>query len=321
MTVPSAFRPFRFGVQASSLPGGTAATTGESWRDLARRVEDLGFATLTVADHLDDQLAVVPAIQAAADATSTLRVGALVLCNDYRHPVVLAKEVATLDVLSGGRVEVGVGAGWMASDYEAAGIALDPPGTRIRRLAEALAVLDGLWGDGPFDFTGEHYRVTGLDGLPKPVQRPRPPLLLGGGARRMLTLAGQRADIVGINVSLAKGVIDADAGPDGTAERTDGKIAWVRDAAGDRFGDIELQVRVHLVLATDDRAGTAEAFGPGFGLSGPQALATPHALVGTTEQIADDLLARRQRWGISYIGVSLDALDALAPVVSRLAGT
>jgi probable F420-dependent oxidoreductase len=314
-------RPFRFGLQASALAGGTGATTGPGWRDLARRVEDLGFATLTVADHLDDQLAVVPAIQAAADATTTLRVGALVLCNDYRHPVVLAKEVATLDVLSGGRMEVGVGAGWMTTDYEAAGIDLEPPGLRIRRLAEALDVLEALWADGPCTLDGDHYRITGLDGLPKPVQRPRPPLLLGGGARRMLTLAGERADIVGINVSLAKGVIDADAGPDGSAERTDEKLRWVREGAGDRFDDLELQVRVHLVLPTDDRPGAAEAFGPAFGLPAADALETPHALVGSAEQMADDLLARRDRWGISYIGVGIEALDAMAPVVRRLAGT
>jgi len=303
------------------MPGGTGGTDGRSWRQLARRVEDLGFATLTVADHLDDQLAVVPAIQAAADATSSLRVGALVLCNDYRHPVVLAKEVATLDLLSGGRLEVGVGAGWMTTDYEQAGIALDRPGLRIERLAEALDVLEGLWGEGPCSVDGVHYRVSGLDGLPKPVQRPHPPLLLGGGGRRMLTLAGARADIVGLNVSLAKGVIDADAGPDGSAERTDEKVAWVREGAGDRFADIELQVRVHLVLPTDDRAGTAEAFGAVFGLDGEQAQETPHALVGSTEEMVDDLLARRDRWGISYIGIGVEALDAIAPVVSRLAGT
>jgi probable F420-dependent oxidoreductase len=314
-------RPFRFGLQASALPGGTAATTGESWRALAARAEDLGFAVLTVADHLDDQLAVVPAIQAAADATTTLRVGALVLCNDYRHPVVLAKEVATLDVLTGGRMEVGVGAGWMTTDYASSGIPLDRPGARIRRLAEALDVLDGLWGDGPCTVAGEHYRITGLDGSPKPVQRPRPPLLLGGGGQRMLTLAGARADIVGLNVTLAKGVIDADAGPDGTAERTDQKLAWVRAAAGERFDDLELQVRVHLVLPTGDRAGAADAFAGAFGLTPEQSLQTPHALVGATSEMVEDLLARRERWGISYIGVGVEAIDAMAPVISRLAGT
>jgi probable F420-dependent oxidoreductase len=319
MTAP--LRPFRFGVQCSALPGGTAATTGAAWRDLARRVEGEGFDLLTVADHLDDQLAVVPALQAAADATTELRLGALVLCNDYRHPVVLAKETATIDLLSDGRLEVGVGAGWMTSDYEASGIPLDPPGRRIARLAEALDVIEALWAEGEATVVGEHYRVTGLDGRPKPVQRPRPPLLLGGGGRRMLGLAARRADIVGLNVNLAKGVIDADAGPDGTAAATDRKIGWIREAAGERFDALELQVRVHMVVPTDDRAGAADLYGPLLGISGPDALESPHALVGSTGAIVDDLLARRERWGISTIGVSLDAIDAVAPVIERLRGT
>jgi probable F420-dependent oxidoreductase len=313
--VPATLRPFRFGVQCSSVP------PGASWPELARRVEDLGFATLTVADHLDDQFAPVPALQAAADATTTLRLGALVLCNDYRHPVVAAKEMATIDLLSGGRLEVGIGAGWMTTDYESSGIPLDRAGTRIERLAESIDVLEALWADEPATVHGAHYRVTGLDGRPKPRQRPRPPLLLGGGGRRMLSLAATRADIVGLNVNLAKGVIDADAGPDGTAAATDRKIGWIRAAAGDRFDELELQVRVHLVLPTDDRAGTIDAFAPAFGLTAAEAAETPHALVGTTSEICDDLLARRERWGISYIGASVDALDAVAPVVARLAGT
>lgn len=308
-------RPFRFGVQASAPP------PGGSWSDLARRVEDLGYDVLTVADHFDDQYAPVPAIQAAADATTTLRVGALVLCNDYRHPVVAAKELATIDVLSGGRLEAGIGAGWMTSDYEHAGIALDPAGTRIDRMVEAIDVLEALWADGPADVYGEHYRVSGLDGRPKPVQRPRPPLLIGGGGPRVLSIAARRADIVGFNVNLAKGVIDADAGPDGTPARTDEKLAWVRAAAGDRFHDLELQVRVHLVVVTDDRHGVAEALAPAFGLPPGEAMASPHALVGTVDELCDDLLARRERWGISYVGIGLDALDAFAPVVARLRGT
>ena len=312
MPVP---RPFRFGLQASSPPPGT------SWAELARRAEGDGWSVLTVADHLDVQYAPIPAIQAAADATTTLRVGALVLCNDYRHPVVAAKELATIDVLSGGRLEAGLGAGWMTSDYEQAGIPLDRAGTRVDRMVEALDVIDALWGDGPASFAGEHYRISGLDGRPKPVQRPRPPLLIGGGGRRVLSVAGARADIVGININLAKGVIDADAGPDGTAERTDEKVAWVREAAGARFDDLELQVRVHLVLVTDDRAGMADALAGGFGLTPDAALGSPHSLVGTVDEIADDLLAGRERWGISYIGCSLDAMDAMAPVVARLTGT
>ena len=308
-------RPFRFGLQASTPPAGT------SWPDLARRAEGYGWSVLTVADHFDAQYAPIPAIQAAADATTTLRVGALVLCNDYRHPVVTAKELATIDVLSGGRLEAGLGAGWMTADYERAGIPLNPPGVRVDRLVEALDALDALWADGPATVEGEHYRITGLDGRPKPVQRPRPPLLVGGGGRRVLSIAARRADIVGINVNLAKGVIDADAGPDGTAERTDQKLAWVRSAAGDRFDALELQVRVHLVVVTDDRAGVADALAPAFGLSPVESLASPHALVGSVDEICDDLEARRERWGISYIGISVDALDAMAPVVARLGGT
>src|SRR4051812_20399498 len=167
-------RPFRFGVQCSSPPSPTAG----SWAALARRCEELGYSTLTVADHFDDQLAPVPAIMAAADATTTLRVGALVFANDYRHPVVLAKEAATLDVLSGGRFEMGLGAGWMTSDYQAAGIPLERPRVRIARMVEALEVIPRLWSPEPCSSHGVHYDVEGLDGLPKPVQWPRPPILI-----------------------------------------------------------------------------------------------------------------------------------------------
>jgi probable F420-dependent oxidoreductase len=313
----AAARPFRFGVQCSSAPSPSAT----SWAALARRCEDLGYATLTVADHFDDQLAPVPALMAAADATTTLRVGALVFGNDYRHPVVLAKEAATLDVLSGGRFEFGLGAGWMTSDYAQAGMPLERPGVRIDRMVEALEVITRLWSDEPCSFRGEHYTVEGLDGLPKPVQSPRPPILIGGGGPRVLGVAARWADIVGINFALTKGVIDASAGPNGTAESTDEKIGWVRDAAGPRFDAIELQVRVHLAIVTDDREGVATALAGGFGLTPEQALQSPHALAGTVEQIADDLVARRERYGISSIGIGLDAMEAMAPVVARLAGS
>ncbi|MGY6502797.1 MAG: TIGR03621 family F420-dependent LLM class oxidoreductase [Acidimicrobiales bacterium] len=307
--------PFRFGIQA----GGPADARG--WRDLARKVEDLGASTLTVADHLDDQLGPIAALTAAACATTTLRVGALVFCNDYRHPAVLAKEAATIDVLSEGRLELGLGAGWMTTDYEQAGIPLDPPGTRIDRMVEALDVIEGCFGDGPVTHHGTHYRITGLDGTPTPVQRPRPPLLIGGGGKRVLTLAARRADIVGINVNLAGGVIDASVGPDATVDATDQKIAWIRAAAGDRFDELEIQVRVHLASVTDDRAGLAAVMGPALGLSPEAALASPHALAGTVDQIVDQLLERRERWGISYVGLSASSLDEMAPVIARLAGT
>src|SRR5918995_4714854 len=178
-------RPFRFGIQLSH------ASSGAEWLELARKAEDLGYSTLFVPDHFGNQVAPVAALTGAASATTGLRVGPLVLDNDYRHPVVAAKEMATIDRLSGGRLEFGIGAGWMASDYEQSGIALDPPGVRVSRLEEALDVFDGLFAPGPFSLQGKHYQLAGLDGLPKPVQQPRPPLLIGGGGQRMLTLAGR----------------------------------------------------------------------------------------------------------------------------------
>ena len=308
-------KPFRFAVQAALPPAGL------SWPELARRVEDLGYSVLTVSDHLDEQYATTPALMAAADATTTLRVGSLTYGNDYRHPVELAKEAATRDVLSGGRFEFGLGAGWMTTDYERAGIALDRPGVRIERLADALDVITGLWADGPCTVTGQHYRVTAMDGWPKPVQRPGPPILIGGGGRKVLTLAARRADIIGLNIALGAGRIDESAGPSATDEATLEKIDWIRDAAGDRFDAIELQVRVHLAAITDDRQGLAEAVGPSLGLTPEQALVSPHALAGSVGEIVEQCIERRARYGISVIGLSVDAMDAMAPVVARLAGT
>jgi probable F420-dependent oxidoreductase len=306
--------PFRFGVQCSSPPDITATR----WRELAQKVEDLGYHRLTVSDHLDDQLSPVAALMAAADATTTLRVGALLFCNDYRHPAVLAKEAATLDILSDGRFELGMGAGWMTSDYLAAGIAMDPPSVRIARLEEAIGVVRGLLSDGPCTFSGEFYEIAGLSGSPKPLQQPLP-LMVGGGGRKVLEVAGRHADIVGLNPKLPNGVIDASAGPDATAAATDRKIGWIRDAAGDRFDQIELHTRIHIALISDDRQGMADLLAPALGISPADALESPHALCGSVEEIVDDLLARRERHGIASIGLSLDAMDAFAPVVARLA--
>lgn len=314
-------KPFRFSIQASAPPAGFTRTAadGDAWRELARKVEDLGYATLTVADHLDEQWAATPALVAAAEATSTLRIGTLVWCNDYRHPVMLAKEAATIDVLSGGRLELGLGAGWMTTDYEQSGIPLDRPGVRIDRMTEALEIIDGLFANGPVTFRGDHYVVTGMEGTPKPLQS-HVPVLIGGGGRRVLSIAARHADIVGINVSLAAGVIDATAGPNATAEATDEKLGWIADAAGDRFDDLELQTRVHLAVVTDDRESFADAVAPALGLTGEQALQSPHALAGTVEQLCETIIERRERFGLSYITIGVDALDAFAPVVARLAG-
>ncbi len=307
--------PFRFGIQCRQ----PADPVG--WPALARRAEDLGWTTLTVADHFSDQLAPMPALMAAASATTSLRVGTMVLANDYRHPVVLAKEAATLDVLTGGRFELGIGAGWMAADYDGAGIPLRPAGVRIERLVESLHVLRGLWSDGPFTFDGTHYQVRGIDGTPAPVTPGGPPVVIGGGGERMLRLAATQADVVALNVNLAAGVMDERAFPDGTPDATDRKVGWIHDAAGARLDSLVLQVRVHLAMVTEDRDGVIEELAPAFGLTPAEAAGTPHALIGTVDQICDQLVERRERWGISSIGLSGDELEAFAPVVARLAGT
>ena len=311
-------RKFRFAVQLSKAPESTA----RSWADQAKKAEDLGYSTLLMPDHFGDQLAPVPALVAAADATSSLRVGTLVFDNDYRHPVVLAKEAATLDLLSGGRLELGLGAGWMRSDYEESGIAYDPPGVRVDRFAEGVAVVAGLLeSDAPFSFSGKHYTVNGHCLQPRPVQRPRPPLILGGGGRRVLTIAGQWADIVSINVDLRAGTGGPEAAPNASPDATRQKIAWVKEAAGDRFHDIELNCLIGFVLVTDDRQKIIDAMAPTFGIDPSDALHVPLGLIGTLDEMVEELQWRREEYGISYFSIEGDSWEALAPVVSALAGT
>jgi probable F420-dependent oxidoreductase len=309
-------RTFRFGVQLAG------AASAAEWSALARRAEDLGYSTLFLPDHFEDQLAPVPALVAAADATSTLRVGTLVWGNDYKHPVVLAKEAATIDVLSGGRLEFGLGAGWLNTDYERAGIGKDPAGVRVARLGEALNVVRGLWGDGPFSFSGKHYRITDLDGLPKPVQRSGPPVIVGGGRPRVLALAGQHADIVGLNPALTKGVVDAEAAHDTIPERLDEKVRWLREGAGERFDDLELNILVFLVNVADGARSELEGTASLFGVTPEQLVASPYAWVGSVGEVCDDLRAARDRWGTSYFVVQGEAaMEAAAPVVAELTGT
>lgn len=271
-------------------------------------------------DHFGDQLAPLVALTSAAAATSTLRVGTLVLDNDYRHPVVLAKEAATLDVLSGGRLELGLGAGWMTTDYEQSGIVKDPPGVRVDRMEEAISVLKGHFGDGPFDFSGEHYTINGLNGLPKPAQRPGLPLLIGGGAPRVLRIAGREADIVGINPNLRTGAIDAETASDAVAGKVGPKLGWVREGAGDRFDDIELQMLVFGVVVTDDRDTTLAAMASSFGVDAADGFETPYLWVGTAEQICADLERWREQWGVSYWVVQGDAMESAASIVAALSG-
>ena len=307
-------RKFRFGIQTAK------GASGDEWIEKAKKIEDLGYSTLFMPDHFDDQLAPMPALAYAAAATKTLRVGSLVFDNDYKHPVVLAKEAGTLDVLSGGRVELGIGAGWMQSDYEQAGMSYDSPGVRIGRLQEAARIVKGLFSDEPVDFTGKYYTVR-HNGTPKPMQKPHPPILIGGGGRRVLRFAAREADIIGINFDLREGVVNREVMVTGTAAATAEKIAWIREAAGPRMDQIELNVTVFAVVVTDDRAGMAQRMAPGFNTTPEDLLSVPHALIGTVDQIVEDLQKRREEYGFSYVVFSGDQHERMAPVVKKLAGT
>ena len=309
-------RPFRFGVQVSKMP------TAREWVDLARRAEDTGFDVLTMPDHFTDQLAPVPALMAAADATTTLRVGALVFDNDYKHPVVLAKELATMDLLSDGRTEIGLGAGWMISDYEQAGMQYDSPKVRIDRFVEGLAIIKGVMQDGPFSFAGEHYTVTNYEGHPKPAQKPVPPILIGGGGKRVLSLAAREADIIGINGTMTTGVVGNDALQTMTAASVDEKVDIVAAAAtkAGRLGDIEMNIRTFFVKVTDDRARTVDGISQMFGVSPELIDASPFALIGSVDSCIEQLLERREKWGFSYTIVGAENIDECAPVVAALRG-
>jgi probable F420-dependent oxidoreductase len=292
----------------------------KAWRQFARKVESLGFSTLCVSDHFNEQLAPLPALAAAAEATNTLRVGTLVLCNDFKHPVVHAKELATIDLLSDGRLEWGMGAGWFPPDYETAGLPFDRPGIRVERLVEAVTIMKGLMGDAKVSFDGNHYRITDLDGTPKPVQRPHPPLLVGAAQRRLLSFAAREANIVGIGPSLDGRSIMSRPALMSPAAATDRQLEWIRDAAGARFGELELQVVAFPFGVGVDVEKQAAQLGANLGLEPTDVLESPHVVLGSVDAICDALEERRARWGISYWVVPAGVIDAAAPVVERLAG-
>ncbi len=306
-------RPFRFGIQGR--------TTGPrvEWIEMVRRVEALGYSTYLAMDHFVRGLDPVASLMAAAMATTTLRVGGFVFDNDFRHPAVLAKAAATIDVLSGGRLELGIGAGWLKEEYDQTGIPFDPAPVRIERMVEAVHLLKKIFGEEPpVSFAGRHYTVTDLVSPPRPVQQPHPPIMIGGGGERLLTVAAQEADIVGIT---SRARADGTKDPaDMTAAATDRKIAWVKDAAGARFHGIELNAVVGDVVVTGDPSGEAARLGDGYGLPPGDVRESPLVLLGTPEEMAERLEERRERFGISYVVVTEPHLDAFAPVVARLAG-
>jgi probable F420-dependent oxidoreductase len=265
------------------------------------------------------------AMAAALETTERLRVLSLVLANDFRHPVVLHKTVATLDVLSGGRVELGLGTGWLRGDYDAAGIPYDAPLVRLERLGEAVRVIKGLFGAAPVSFEGEHYTVSELDGLPKPVQEPRPPILVGGGGKRILALAAREADIVSVHCNLRRGALDDEAARDLGSERVAEKVGWVQSAvedAGRTTDELELQFNTYLCQVTDaPRSANASISTFAKHLSADPALVerSPAVLVGSVDDCVEKLEERREQYGFSYFNLGGD-VDNVAPIVARLAG-
>jgi probable F420-dependent oxidoreductase len=306
---------FRFAVETHE------PLDGRSWPDTARAMEAVGYSTLFVPDHFDEGLGPIAAMATAATATTTLRVGALVFDCDFRHPAVLARELATIDQLSEGRLEVGLGAGWKRLDYDRSGIPMDLPKVRVDRMIEHTKVLRGLFAEQPVTFHGEHYSITDLPGTPRPFRAGGPPILIGGGARRVLRFAGETADIVGVNASIHSGEIDTAAAHDAMPDRIDEKVAWVKQGAGARFDDLELNSWLAVAEVTDDSTAMAEMLAGVFEADPKDVLATPLALFGSTPEIADRLRERRERWGYSYVVIPGDKASAFAPVVAELTGT
>lgn len=305
-------RPFRFGIQHDD------AASAAAWREAGHRAEGLGYDVLVTADHISQGgLAFAPALMAVADATTSLRIGTLVLDNDFRHPALVAAEAATLDVLSDGRFELGIGAGWDRADYEVSGIPFDAPGIRVSRLQESITILKRAFGDDPVRLAGRHYTVHGLQTAPRPVQRPHPPILVGGGGRRILGLAAREADIVSI---MPPGV-GSGTMPDLRAEALDRAVERVRGVAGDRLSHIELSTLLQRFVVTDEVQHAAETLARQWQVTPADAVASPWALIGSIDRMVDTLRERRERWGVSYWVVHGRHMDAFAPIVARLAGS
>jgi probable F420-dependent oxidoreductase len=291
-------RPLRFGVVVSQTPSHTA------WITTARRVEELGYATLLVVDRIGMGIAPFTALAVVAEATTSLRVGTFVFCNDFRHPVVLAKEAATLDLLSEGRFELGLGAGVGPSDYNQMGIPFESAGTRVSRLEESLQIIKQLFTEEVVNFSGKYYTITGLRGVPRPVQQPHPPILVGGSGKRMLSIAARLADI--ITIMPGWGIQGADA----IHKDIQQKLAWVQESAGERFAHLQFCQTIYNFKITDNQAPVTP----------PPGMPPMPVLAMSTEQAVEHLLELRERYGHSYFQIYDGQMENFAPVVARLAG-
>jgi probable F420-dependent oxidoreductase len=320
-------RPFRFAVQSFN------AASGADWASKAQRAESLGYSAFHLADHIIGPgpalsrtnhpiqgLAAVPAMAYAAAVTKSIRIGCRVFCVDYRLPVVLAKEAMTIDLLSNGRLELGLGAGWLKDEYEAVGLTMDTPGTRISRLEDVIRAVKAYCVEDELAVNNESVKWNEFQGLPKPVQTPHPPIMIGGGSKRVLTLAGETADIVSFNFNNRQGVIGTDGVQMSTAAETAKKLDWIKAGAGDRFDQIELEIGAYFTFVTDQPDPIVSMFSQNFGLPEDEMRQHPHALFGGVSAICDELERRREAYGISYITVGEDNMDSFAPVVDQLNG-
>jgi len=319
--------PFRFACQAFK------PESAAEWTDTARKAEALGYSALHVADHYFgdgpalqaashpiQSVAAIPAMMAAAAVTDSIKVGSRVMCCDYHHPMVLMKELATIDLLSDGRLEPGFGAGWITTEYEAMNIEMDRAGIRIARMAEYVQFARSFFAGDDLDFNGEHVKIKDTAAVPASPQAGGPKIMIGGGAPKVLGIAGQLADIVSINFNNSAGKIGAKGVGSGTAEGTADKVGWIRDGAGDRFEDIELEIAAYFTTVTDKTEATTAAMAGAFGMEPDVMAAHPHALIGSVDEIIEKLEQRRDALGISYITVGDAAMDDFAPVVAALTG-
>ncbi len=306
-------RRFRFGVQISK-----ARPAGE-WREAARKAAALGYDIFLMPDHFGGQFAIGPALAVVAETEPDLRIGTLVWQNDLRHPALLAKEAYSLDVLSGGRFELGIGAGGsFPPEFDWIGVPLEPGPARVARLEEAVRILKAVAGDGPVSFEGEHYTIRDYDGHPKPVQQPYPPFHIGAGGPRMLRLAAREADIVGLLPSLGDTTTfdEREVGP----EAFDDKVALLREVAGERFDQIELNILIQGLAVSDDRDAAIQRLKEERGFEHEQWFDSPMVFHGSVEHIVERMEAQRERYGISYYAVFEHQIDEFAPIVARLAG-
>jgi len=309
-------RTFRFGLAAATSGAADQLLTA------ARRAEELGYYSLVMGDHYEQWRVLGPltGMVAIANATTTLHTGTLVLNNELRNPVVLAKELATIDQLSGGRLEVGIGAGWHAGDFEITGVPMPRPGERIDRLREAVSIIKQAFADGPLSYSGDHYTVKEHDAVPKPVQRPHPPIVIGGGGPKVLTLAAQEADKICVSPSSAAGAIGAEMGESMTRDATLAKLELIRDVAGPRYDEIEIMNIIYRSAVTPDYEAVAAQFGAEMGMSAEEAMRAEVFLIGTPSMIEDEMQRRRELYDVSYYVLMDDAIDEFAPIVEMLTG-